>query len=125
MTAMSKQTRRNFLAMTMVSAAGFPFMKIFSPATLAPLKEQPPNGTVTVHLTTGDQRYAPSRSLTWQSAGRAPTADTIVLQEVRSKQSILGFGAAFTDAACYVIHQLPEADRERLMQELFHPDQIA
>src|SRR5437660_829475 len=122
---MSKRTRRNFLAMTTASAAFLPFTKAFSSVALTPPEEQTPGGTVTVHLTAGDQRYAPSQSLVWQSAGRAPAADTIVLREVRGRQPILGFGAAFTDAACYVLHQMAEAERERLLQELFHPDQMA
>jgi glucosylceramidase len=121
---MPKHTRRDFLAMTTASAACLPFMNA-SLAALAPPEGPTPNGAVAVHITAGDQRYAPSRSLAWQSADRAPAAGTIVLGAVRSRQPILGFGAAFTDAACYVIHQLPEAERERLLQELFHPDQMA
>jgi glucosylceramidase len=125
MTIISKQTRRNFLKMTTGSAACLPFMKTFSSTTLTPPKEQTPSGAVAVHITTGDKRYSPSTSLAWQSADRPHTEDMIVLRGVRSKQPILGFGAAFTDAACYVLNQLPEAERERLLQELFHPDQMA
>src|SRR5260370_42307495 len=110
--------------MTTASAACVPFMKAFPSATLTPPEERTPSGTVAVHLTTGDQRYSPSRSLAWQRVDRAPTQDTIVLGAVR-KQPILGFGAAFTDAACDVLHQLPEAERARLLQELFNPDQMA
>src|SRR5262249_23765317 len=119
---MSKQTRRNFLAMTTASAACLPMMKLkvkaFSAAALTPLEEQTPSGTVSVHLTAGDQRYSPSGSLTWQSAGRVPSPDTIILRGVGSKQPILGFGATFTDAACFVLNQLPEAERERLLHDL-------
>jgi glucosylceramidase len=78
-----------------------------------------------MHVTAGNQRYSPAPSLNWQTAGRAQTANTITLTGTRSKQPILGFGAALTDAACYVIHQLPEAEREKLLQELFHPEQMA
>jgi len=121
---MLKSTRRNFLKMTTASAAGLPFLKAFSSTTQPSLNQQTPTGSVAVHVTTGDQRYAPSGSLTWQSAGRAQREDTIILRGVRSTQPILGFGAAFTDAACYVLHQLPENDRDRLLRELFHPDQL-
>src|SRR5215469_6051675 len=127
---MSKQTRRSFLAMTTASAACLPMMKLklkmkaFSAAALAPAAEQTPSGTVSVHVTAGDQRYSPSGSLTWQSAGRVPSEDTIILRGVGSKQPILGFGAAFTDAACFVLNQLPEAERERLLLDLFDPGQL-
>lgn len=36
-------------------------------------------------------------------------------------QEMLGFGAAFTDAACYMFHQLPDSARDPLLHELFHP----
>jgi glucosylceramidase len=120
---MSKQTRRNFLKMTTASAACLPFTKTLSSAML-PSQERTPTGAIAVYLTAGDQRYSQSRSLAWQSTDRAVSGDTIVLQAVRSKHPILGFGAAFTDAACYMIHQLSEAPRERLLQELFHPDRM-
>ena len=122
---MPKQTRRNFLAMTTASAAFLPFIKAFASATRRTSEEQTPVGTVAVYLTTGDLRYSSSGSLTWQTADQAQSKDTIILRGVRSKQPILGFGAAFTDAACYVLNQLPDAERDRLLHELFHPDQMA
>ena len=121
---MSKQTRRDFLAMTTASAAGLPFVTAFSTAAIHSRKEQTPTGSITMHVTAGDQRYSPAGSLSWQSSDKAPGKDTIILREVRSKQPILGFGAAFTDAACYVLSQMPEAERERLLQELFHPNEM-
>jgi glucosylceramidase len=99
-------------------------MKAVSSAELTLQEERTPSGTVALRLTTGDQRYSPSPALSWQGADLAPRENTIVLGGIRTRQPILGFGAAFTDAACYVIHQMPEAERERLLQELFHPDQM-
>lgn len=120
---MSKPTRRSFLVTTAVAAC-LPLKKAFSSAMLMPAVDPIPNGTVAIHVTTENQRYSPSRPLTWQIAERARGKETIILTQARSKQPILGFGAALTDAACYVIHQLPKAERERLLQELFHPDQM-
>src|SRR5215467_4909630 len=124
MTTISKQTRRSFLVTTALSAACVPLGKAFSSATPPPVPGPAPGGSVTVHVTAGDQRYASAPPLTWQTANRSRKEDTIVIQGDSSKQPLLGFGAALTDAACYVIHQLPEADRERLLQELFHPEQM-
>ncbi len=36
---------------------------------------------------------------------------------------MLGFGAAFTDAACYMFKQLSASAREQLFHELFHPSE--
>ena len=121
---MSKQTRRSFLVTTALSAACLPLEKAFSSAALPPSPGPASDGTVAVHVTTGEQRYASAPSLTWQSASRARKEDTILLTGTGNNQPILGFGAALTDAACYVIHQMPEAERERLLQELFHPEQM-
>jgi glucosylceramidase len=121
---MLKQTRRKFLKMTTASAVALPFVKAFSSETLMPPAEQTPTGKVSVRLTAGDHRYALSTALEWQNADRARTTDKIILRGIGSKQPILGFGAAFTDAACYVVTHLPEPERERLLQELFHPDQL-
>lgn len=127
---MSQKTRRDFLAITAASVASVPFMKAFSSPALSPseeqmLNEKTPRGAVAVRITAGDQRYATSPSLAWKSAGQASSENVIALGGIRSRHPILGFGAAFTDAACYVIHQMPETERERLLQELFHPDQMA
>jgi glucosylceramidase len=123
MAAMPIQSRRSFLVTTAVAAC-LPLKKAFSTAPLKPVAEQTPSGPVAVHITAGDQRYSSLRALSWQSAELARGKETITLTGTSSKQPILGFGAALTDAACYVIHQLPEAERERLLQELFHPDQM-
>jgi len=37
---------------------------------------------------------------------------------------VLGFGAAFTDAACYTFSRLGPAAREALFHELFHPSEM-
>lgn len=36
-------------------------------------------------------------------------------------QEVLGFGGAFTDASCYLFHQMPMEHRQTLMAELFGP----
>jgi hypothetical protein len=75
-----KTNAPNFLAMTTASAACLPLMKMkaFSTATLVPPDEQMPSGTVSVHVTAGDQRYSPSGSMTWQSANRYPPNRSLV-----------------------------------------------
>src|ERR1039458_2425287 len=36
-----------------------------------------------------------------------------------------GAGAAFTDASCYLLNDLPADSRERLLRELLHPSELA
>lgn len=122
---MSRQTRRKFLGMAASSAACLPLAKALSAAAATSGQGPSPRGMITAHVTTGDKRYAVLPSLAWQSAQRAPAQGVIALQETDGKHPVLGFGAALTDAACYVLHQMPEADREPILQELFHPEQMA
>lgn len=46
---------------------------------------------------------------------------TISVDVSKTYQDILGFGAAFTDSACYVIDGLPADQRTALLEELFTP----
>src|SRR5215475_6382752 len=70
------------------------------------------------------RRHAQLTPLAWKSAGSiAPNA--IVLDPTATQQEMLGFGAAFTDASCYLLNQLAADKRAALMRELFAPDQMA
>jgi glucosylceramidase len=79
-----------------------------------------PAGDIRVRLTAGAKRYAEEPPLPWQLA-TGPSTGAIVLDPGRTYQDVLGFGAAFTDAACYTLNRLPPGVRERLFRELFHP----
>ena len=48
-----------------------------------------------------------------------PTVKVNLKQE---RQSILGFGAAMTDASCYNLGRMPEQERQALIRELFGPE---
>jgi glucosylceramidase len=48
-----------------------------------------------------------------------------VLDPSAAQQEMLGFGAAFTDAACYMLNQLHADERAALMHELFAPGEMA
>jgi glucosylceramidase len=48
----------------------------------------------------------------------------VTLDPAKRFQDVLGFGAAFTDAACYTFNRLEPAAREGLFHELFHPSEM-
>jgi glucosylceramidase len=60
--------------------------------------------------------------LQWKPA-RGSASDAVVLDPAAACQEVLGFGAALTDSACYVIDRLPAASREKLLREFFHPSE--
>jgi len=82
-----------------------------------------PTGSILVRQTEGTARFAAAPSLSWRPVPAAPEG-AIQLDASHTYQEILGFGAAFTDASCYLIHQLPPEAREKLLHELFHPSEM-
>ncbi len=87
-----------------------------SPAGVAALgaamsaRAEAPSGAIAVRVTAGAQRYAEAPALVWGDE-RAASTEAIVVDPKRSYQELLGFGAAFTDAACQNLRQMPEETR--------------
>jgi glucosylceramidase len=86
----------------------------------------PQNGAEIASWVTNDKvRFSRSDSIRWRPASATPSAGTIMLNPENKFQDILGFGAAFTDGACFTFNQLEKSKREDLFHELFHPSQMA
>jgi glucosylceramidase len=118
----SEQTRRAFLKLSAVGLTATAASDLAS--ALTPSGAAPPTGDIAVRVTGGKLRYAAADALTWRSAGK--TGDSaIVLDPGKKFQEMLGFGAALTDATCYMFNQLPAAARDELFHELFHPSELA
>jgi glucosylceramidase len=86
-------------------------------------------GATLVHawVTTGDQskllQPQPEVQLTPDS-GATTGVPTITVDETKSYQEMIGFGAAMTDASAYLMqHKMSAADREALLQDLFGREQ--
>ena len=58
------------------------------------------------------------------SISNSDNTNIIKVDMDKKYQDILGFGAALTDSACYVISQLEKNIGERLMESLFSPDDM-
>ena len=116
---MQQPSRRGFLKAASATAAA---LVVYGrmPASAAANA----NGPVKVWSTFGERRHQRGEPLSWKPAGNI-AANAIMLNPASERQEMLGFGAALTDAACYVLSQMPQAGREQLMQELFAPDEMA
>jgi glucosylceramidase len=75
-------------------------------------------------VTGGDQRYQAQPSLEWKNARTVGKNNVIELNPGKKFQEMLGFGAAFTDAACYTFNRLDAPVRDQLFHELFHPSEM-
>lgn len=102
---------------------------LFVLASPARAVQEPASAEIQLWVTAGDKRLAEIKAanLSWQSQKKtkqnlSKTAeadlDFQILPE-KKKQEILGFGAAFTDAACYNFNELSKEQRSSLFDELF------
>ncbi len=80
-------------------------------------------GTIQAWSTFQDQRFATSPSVSWQAANIHEEANIVINPKIQF-QEILGFGAAFTDAACYTLNQMQVDGRAKLLNELFAPQEM-
>jgi glucosylceramidase len=72
-------------------------------------------------VTSGAQRFADFEAPRWQKAAPGVSLD-IRIDPASRRQAVLGFGAAFTDASCYLFSQLPAQGRRELIGEFFGPE---
>lgn len=113
-----KTTRRNFLKVSGLGAAalaGSAELGAFAGAA------EPAGGEISVWVTDDHQRCAKGPSIAWKPGSRVPSRSAITLRPEEKCQPILGFGAAFTDAACYTLNRLDPAVRAKLFHQLFDP----
>src|SRR5229473_6860196 len=101
----TKSSRRDFLK---ISSAGLaagavadavPAWATFGSAT-------PNAAEISVRITDEKRRFESASAIAWRQVSGQPSADIIALHPEKKFQQILGFGAAFTDASCYMFHQL-------------------
>lgn len=115
---MSKSSRRKFLKAASGTAAALAVSNCV-PSWAA----QGSSGPVRVWGTYRERRHEAGAPLAWKG-GVPIAADAIVLNTAAARQEILGFGAAMTDASCYLLSQLSDADREAVMHDLFAPGEM-
>ena len=117
---MTASSRRGFLKMASATAAASTLVnRIPAWADTAPI-----SGPVQVWSTFRDRRHTPGDSLAWKPVTQV-APDAIALDPTATRQEILGFGAALTDASCYLLSQLHDDDRAALMHEMFDPGEMA
>jgi glucosylceramidase len=110
--------RRDFLK---ISAAGAAVSAV--PNVLNALSTESPMGEISIWTTTGTQRHVKQAPLQWTKV-TGKGVNVITVDPSREYQSILGFGAAFTDAACFTLNRLDPAVRKQLFKTLFDPSQM-
>ena len=114
---MGKGSRRGFLKTAAGTAAAMTLSRAIPGFAEA-------SGQVKVWSTFRDRRHVSGESVAWKPADQV-AAEAIALDPATTKQEVLGFGAAMTDATCYVLSQMSAAERAPLMHEIFAPGEMA
>ncbi len=119
-----ESTRRTFLKMSAVGLAATATSARDSLAESGAASTSP-SGELEVWLTNQTMRCARAETISWKTrSSAAPAGPVITLDPKKQLQTVLGFGAAFTDASCYMFNQLSSDARAQLFHEMFHPSEM-
>jgi glucosylceramidase len=112
---MGKPDRRAFLKFSALAAASSA-----ASSSLGALAARNPAGAAQIKAwrTSGQQRFEPIKAPAWQ-AGAEVSSVNIRLDPNQRYQQVLGFGAALTDASCYLLEQVDAVKRRAILEECF------
>src|SRR5215472_16040962 len=114
---MHKTNRRDFLKVAASLSAAV------AAGESKPLNGEAQNtpGAVRAWRTTPYEKFQPVQSPPQWVAGKELSPLAIYLEPSMDYQEILGFGGAFTDASCYLLHQLSPDARHAFLSDLYGP----
>src|ERR1700744_5314904 len=96
---------------------GAAYSSIFALARRWLQSQHAANRPATLYVTDAAEKYSPRLGLQWSGAlARVPGA-TFEIDSTREYQPILGFGAALTEASCFLLHGMPAAARHAFLTE--------
>lgn len=111
---MGKFDRRTFLQLSALAASSAASGSLRALAAA----DTPGPGRVKAWRTAGQQRFEPFEAPAWQT-GAEVSAPGIRIDPQQRRQQVLGFGAALTDATCYLLEQLNAGRRADILEECF------
>jgi glucosylceramidase len=77
--------------------------------------------TATLFVTDATEKHAARPALQWAKAEEGAPSATIEIDSTRQLQPILGFGAALTDASCFLLSGMPAATRHAFLTDVYSP----
>ena len=118
----NQSSRRDFLKLSATGTAALAGTVVLPRFATASAAESA--GDLSVWATDDAQRLKRASSVAWKPASGASSPETITLDPAKKFQEVLGFGGAFTDAACYTFNRLDPAAREKIFHDFFHPSEM-
>src|SRR5215467_3333320 len=101
----TEHTRRDFLKFStaaLTAGAASNALAISRSAT----STDSASGDINVWVTDDKRRFESAPALVWRKIAAKQPEKTVTLDPGKKFQELLGFGAAFTDASCYLFSQL-------------------
>jgi glucosylceramidase len=74
-----------------------------------------------LYVTDAMEKYAERPGLQWSGAAARGRGATIEIDSTLEYQPILGFGAALTEASCFLLHGMPTAARQAFLAAAYSP----
>ncbi len=114
----NESSRRSFIKLSAAALVAAATAKVVAASSNGTPPAEPAS-KIDVWVTDPQLRCAQTQGISWRPG--TPSEPRIILTPSKKFQTVLGFGAAFTDAACYMFNQLTDPAREQLFHEMFHP----
>jgi glucosylceramidase len=111
-------SRRDFLKAAGAAAVAVTTHAAFRNDLLA---DEPKSSDLQLWVTNDDLRLAPIKSVPFSVEPIGIAQEAVSISGDHKFQKMLGFGAAFTDGACTLFHELPSNSRAELFRLLFDP----
>jgi len=87
---------------------------------------QPPSKPAQTEVTDkSGKRLAAGAEIVWAKIAKKAAPADVTVDPAKPAQTILGFGAAFTDASCFTLSRLSDSDHANLLHTMFGQDQHA
>src|SRR5713101_1736250 len=100
----NESSRRDFLKLSATGTAALAGAVVLPRLVAASATD--PVGDLSVWVTDDTQRLKPGPAVAWKPASGTVPLDAVLLDPSNKFQEVLGFGGAFTDAACYTFNRL-------------------
>ena len=111
--------RRSFLKTACTSAAAVAVSNRFTAFA------QPASASgIQAFVTDPKRRHESLPLIGWSSTSKSGDKEEIIVDESVRHQPLLGFGAAFTDASCFLLSTMPPQTRQKVMNDFFSPAEL-
>src|ERR1700687_1366604 len=87
--------------------------------------QAPPKPAQTEVTDKSGKRLAARAEVAWTKIAKKAAPADVTVDPTKPAKTILGFGAAFTDAACFTLSRLSDSGRADLLHSIFGLDQHA